>query len=328
MWLELTLVSIVAALVLDAAVGYPRIIYKAVAHPVVWIGTMIDRLDRAWNRPTMPDGLRRFNGILALVAITAAAVLPAALLQYLVMHKAPMFVAAPLLAIPAATLLAQKSLDRHVAAVARALREDGLREGRAAVAQIVGRDTEALDASGVSRAAIESLAESFSDGVVAPAFWGTLAGLPGLAAYKAINTADSMIGHRSKRHRAFGWAAARLDDLVNLPAARLAALWLILAAMVTPGARPINAIRSALRDAGKHVSPNAGWPEAAMAGALGLRLGGPRRYADESVDGAWIGDGRHDADADDIRRALRLYRSACLLQILMLALAAALILRG
>jgi adenosylcobinamide-phosphate synthase len=218
------------------------------------------------------------------------------------------------LALLTASLPAQRSLDRHVRAVADALDREGLAAGRRAVSQIVGRNPEALDEAAVARAAIESLAENFSDGVVAPLLWTAIGGLAGGALYKAVNTADSMIGHRSERHLAFGWAAARLDDLVNLPASRLSALWLVLAATIPPRSSPAAAWRALWRDAGRHRSPNAGWPEAAMAGALGLRLAGPRVYGAETVDDAFIGEGRAAAGAADIRRALALYRRGCLLQ--------------
>jgi adenosylcobinamide-phosphate synthase len=198
---------------------------------------------------------------------------------------------------------------------------------RAAVAHIVGRDPDSLDRAGIARAAIESLAESFADGVVAPVVWGAVLGLPGFAAYKAINTADSMIGHRTPRHRAFGWAAARADDLVNLPCSRLAALWIALAAVLTPGAQASAALRAAFRDARRHRSPNAGWPEPAMAGALGLRLAGPRTYGGETIADSWMGEGRADAGASDIRRALALYRAACALQIVAVVALAVLIVR-
>ena len=190
-----------------------------------------------------------------------------------------------------------------------------LDEGRRAVAKIVGRNPDVLDEAGVARAAIESLAENFSDGVVAPILWIALGGLVGGALYKAINTADSMIGHKDERYNAFGWAAARLDDLVNLPASRLAALWLILAAALTPGASAREAARAVWRDASRHRSPNAGWPEAAMAGALGLKLAGPRVYGETLVDDAFMGSGRREAGAADIRRALRLYRRACAIEV-------------
>jgi adenosylcobinamide-phosphate synthase len=218
----------------------------------------------------------------------------------------------------ASSLLAQRSLDAHVADVAIALEQHGIAAGRQAVSQIVGRDTANLDEPAVCRAAIESLAENFSDGVVAPLFWMVFAGLPGALAYKAINTADSMIGHKSPRHLAFGWAAARCDDLVNLPASRLSALWLVLAAALL-GLSPGAALATVRRDAGYHRSPNAGWPEAAMAGALGIRLSGPRIYDGVAVEERWVGEGNSELGARDIRRALKLYRTACGLQIAVLA---------
>jgi adenosylcobinamide-phosphate synthase len=222
-------------------------------------------------------------------------------------------------AVIGSVLLAQRSLHSHVAVVAAALEGEGVEAGRRAVSMIVGRDTRNLDEAAISRAAIESLAENFSDGVVAPLFWMAVAGLPGAIAYKAVNTADSMIGHKSPRHLAFGWASARFDDLVNLPASRLAALWLMLAAALTPGRSASRALTVVFRDAGQHNSPNAGWPEAAMAGALGVRLAGPRVYNGVQVNDHWMGDGRSDLTAADIRAALKLYRLACVLQIAVLA---------
>jgi adenosylcobinamide-phosphate synthase len=225
------------------------------------------------------------------------------------------------LALLSSTLLAQRSLHEHVAAVSAGLRERGIVGGREAVSMIVGRNPNSLDEAGVSRAAIESLAENFSDGIVAPAFWLGLGGLPGAALYKAANTADSMIGHRTPRHEAFGWASARFDDLVNLPASRLSALLIVAAAALNRDASPGSALRAVRCDASHHRSPNAGWPEAAMAGALGLRLAGPRTYGNVRVEDRWMGDGRAEANAQDIDRALALYRTACGL---LLALAAGL----
>ena len=192
--------------------------------------------------------------------------------------------------------------------------------------RIVGRDTESLDEAGVARAAIESLAENFSDGVVAPAFWLSVGGLAGGAAYKAINTANSMIGHRTARHQAFGWASARLDDLVNLPASRLSALLIVCAAAILPGASAGEAWRVMVRDARRHRSPNAGWPEAAMAGALGLALAGPRVYDGEEVADAVMGrGGRREATAEDIRRAIRVYWLADVMLIVLVGLLALLL---
>jgi adenosylcobinamide-phosphate synthase len=319
---------IACALAAEATIGYPQVMLRAMGHPVMWIGALINRLDRTLNRPSQAPHIRRAGGVLALLLLLAAALAPATLLQIVLLRTLPGWAAWPLLVLAATPFLAQRSLFSFVAAVGTALRCRGLAGGREAVAHIVGRNPLSLDEPAVLRAAIESLAENFADGVVAPAFWGALAGLPGIAAYKAINTADSMIGHRTPRHAAFGWAAARLDDLVNLPASRLAALWLILAACLHRGASPRGAMRAVLRDAPRHRSPNAGWPEAAMAGALGLRLAGPRIYGETLVDDAWMGDGTPDAALPDLDRALALYRTACALEIAAAAALWAVIARG
>jgi adenosylcobinamide-phosphate synthase len=223
------------------------------------------------------------------------------------------------------TLLAQRSLAQHVAAVADGL-DRGLPEGRRAVALIVGRDPERLDEAGVGRAAVESLAENLSDAVVAPLFWGAVAGLPGMLAYKAVNTLDSMVGHRSERYRAFGWASARFDDLVNLVPARLTGALLCLAG--APERAPLESCRVMLRDAKHHRSPNAGWPEAAMAAALGLRLAGPRVYGGVAVADAWMGDGRAEVTPADVRRGLRLAWRVWWLAVAVLAAALAVALTG
>ncbi len=283
---------------------------------------MIAALDRALNHETMSDAKRRAAGVLALLVIICVP----AIIGYVVEHgllRLPLGIV--LAAIVAGTLIAQRSLGEHVARVAVALEHDGVAGGRAAVAHIVGRDPQALDEAGVARAAIESLAENFSDGVVAPAFWLAAAGLAGSAAYKAINTADSMIGHRTPRHQAFGWATARLDDLVNLPASRLSALLIVAAAAASPATSAAGAWRAVIRDAPRHRSPNAGYPEAAMAGALGLALAGPRVYGGVEVEDAVMGDGRRDATAADIRAALLLYRRADAILIALVAVAALLV---
>jgi adenosylcobinamide-phosphate synthase len=306
------------ALLLEAAAGYPPALYAAIGHPVTWLGALIAWMDRVLNRETAPSVVRRIAGVAAvvvLVGVTLAVTVP---LQLLLDRPFAMLLLVPL----AASLPAQRSLNDHVASVAADL-ERGLEAGRRSVGLIVGRNTSVLDEAAVARAAIESLAENTSDGVVAPAFWMAALGLPGAAVYKAINTADSMIGHKTPRHRAFGWAAARLDDLVNLPASRLTALLFAVAALVTPGASAGRALRVAIRDARKHRSPNAGWPEAAMAGALGLKLNGPRRYGDDWVHDSFMGDGRREATPADIRAALRLYRRAMAVQWGLVAAAAA-----
>ena len=312
------------SLVLESQTGYPDRLYKAIGHPVSWIGSLISSLDRLLNRPAESDRRRRLYGVLALVAIVG---LPAAIAGSLEFLLSSYHAGLAVLVIAGSTLLSQQSLAEHVKAVAEALETDGLAGGREAVSKIVGRDPEQLDEAGISRAAIESLAENFSDGIVAPAFWLALDGLAGGVAYKAANTADSMIGHLTPTHRAFGWAAARFDDLVNLPASRIAALLLVAAAALTPGADAGAAWQAVLRDAGKHRSPNAGWPESAMAGALGLELAGPRVYSGKMVRDAFMGEGgRRIATAADIRRALKLFWLADLLLIGLLGLAALLFL--
>lgn len=291
-----------AALVIEAAFGYPRGLYARIGHPVTWLGALIAALDRALNRDGDHPMRRRAAGIAALATLLAVTLFAALLLVWLASPLGP--VALLPLALLASSLIAQRSLHEHVARVADGLETGGLDAGRAAVSLIVGRDPDRLDEAGVARAAIESLAENFSDGVVAPAFWLGLAGLPGIALYKAINTADSMIGHRDDRYRWFGWAAARSDDVVNWVPARLSGL--MIAAAGGGG------FRTMVRDARHHASPNGGWPEAAMAGALGRRLGGPVRYDGEAAARAWLGDGAMP-EAADLARALWIYRRACLL---------------
>jgi adenosylcobinamide-phosphate synthase len=319
MSLPLSLPLALAATIVEALIGYPAPLYRAIGHPVTWMGRWLAWLEASLNRVEASFAARRAAGVVTLCLYLA----PVALVSWAATRACVSAGALGFatLALFAATLAAQRSLAAHVRAVAEGLYA-GLDEGRGAVAKIVGRNPDVLDEAGVARAAIESLAENFSDGVVAPTLWIALGGLVGGALYKAINTADSMIGHRDERYSAFGWAAARLDDLVNLPASRLAALWLIIAAALTPGASARNAARVVWRDASHHRSPNAGWPEAAMAGALGLKLAGPRVYGGTLVDDAFMGEGRREADASDIRRALRLYRRACVIQAVALLAAA------
>jgi adenosylcobinamide-phosphate synthase len=294
------------ALVLDALFGEPDWLYRRAPHPVAWLGARIEAGEVIWNRDDQ-TAARRFRRGLALTLAVTLSVLAVGLGLGLILWAVPggWLVEALL----AAMLLAGRDLYDHVAAVARNLARS-LPEGRAAVAHIVGRDPDALDEGGVARAALESLAENFSDGLVAPLTWYLLLGLPGLMAYKAINTLDSMLGHHTPRYAAFGKAAARLDDWVNFVPARLAGGLMVLAALVLPTAHAGQSWRTMLRDAPRHRSPNAGWQEAALAGALGFALAGPRVYPDETVDDPWMGDGRADLTAQDIRAGLRLYLAA------------------
>ena len=323
--LTASLLLAAAALTCEALFGYPQALYRAIGHPVTWIGALIRRLDGALNREGGSFLVRKLSGCLALALLLAITGGVALALQGVLTGWGGL----ALLALLAASLPAQRSLYAHVADVAQALESEGLEGGRRAVSMIVGRNTAVLDEAGVARAAIESLAENFSDGVVAPLFWTAVGGLPGGVLYKAANTADSMIGHRTKRHEAFGWAAARFDDLINLPASRLTALFLLIAASLIPGLSAREGWRAIWRDAGLHRSPNAGWPEAAMAGALGLKLAGPRVYGTELTQDAFMGAGRAEATAADIRSALYLYHRALMVQALTLfALAALVIWRG
>jgi adenosylcobinamide-phosphate synthase len=312
------LLLVVAALLLDAVIGDPDWLWRRAPHPVVWIGNGIGWLERKLNRESWPKQRRRLTGVLTVLIIVGSSALIGALLADLLQGHWIGFIIEALIA---STLIAQRSLYQHVARVHHAFAEGGLPAARKAVAMIVGRDPERLDQSGVTRAAIESTAENFSDGIVAPVFWLALLGLPGLIAYKAINTADSMIGHRTDRYTDFGWAAARLDDLVNLVPARLSGFLVALAAPVVRGSIA-TALKTMWHDARKHRSPNAGWPESAMAGALGIALSGPRVYAEGAANDPYLNADGRVADPDDIRRALRVYASACALEVLIYALLA------
>ena len=313
------------AMLIELCFGYPDWLYRAIGHPVVWIGKLITTLERYLNREQAPAVRRYLGGIVAILVLLAIVGAIAVTLQRELLRLP---YGAVLVAILAATFLAQRSLYRHVADVALSLERHGLEAARTAVARVVGRDTATLDESGVARAAIESLAENFSDGIVAPVLWMAVGGLPGVAVYKAINTADSMIGHRTARFAAFGWAAARFDDVANLPASRLSALLLVIATTMRSDTSTAAAWNAVWRDASKHRSPNAGYPEAAVAGALGLALAGPRTYNGIPVNDATMGDGRPNADAADIRRALALYWCADALLIVILTALFPLIVRS
>jgi len=286
----------------ELMVGYPATLARSIGHPVTWMGALIGWLEARLNH----GDNRRLKGVL-LLALLLGTGLAISLLIIAVTRRVPF--GWVIVAILASTLLAQKELGRAVKAVADTLAVS-LDSGRAAVSQIVGRDPHVLDQSGVAKAAIESLAESTSDGVVAPLFWLFLLGLPGIVLYKAVNTADSMVGHKTERYLEFGWASARFDDLLNWIPARLTALLIAGASFLTRRTDPEAAWGTALRDAAKHASPNAGWPEAAFAGALGLELGGPRAYDGEMHDLPRFGDGRRELTASDILSALVLYWTA------------------
>jgi len=304
------LLLLLAGLAIDAVFGDMPAVFARAPHPIVLAGRAVAWFERKLNRPQRSERRRRERGIVTVVVLVGAA---AGLGWVMQSWCRASVLSAAVEALAIGILLAQRGLYDHVAVVAAALERDDLATGREAVAHIVGRDPAQLDRHGIARAAIESLAENFSDAVVAPALWYLVGGLPGLFAYKMANTLDSMIGHRSERYRAFGWAAARFDDLMNSVPAPLSGLLLVGAALFAGDGRAGRALRVMLRDGRKHHSPNAGWPEAATAGALGLALAGPRQYAEGPVNDPWLGDGTARAEPAHIRRALRLYVLACLL---------------
>lgn len=296
------------ALVLDALIGDPMAIYRHVPHPVVVIGNLIATLEQWLNRAPDQEKSSNMAGLVLIVGLLVLGVGIAIISQY-GLNQVPFgwLIEALLISL----FLAQKSLYQHVEAVAAGLEQGGVETGRFMVARIVGRDPQTLDEAGVARAAIESLAENFSDGVIAPALYGLFFGLPGIVFYKITNTADSMIGHKSPQYLHFGRAAAQLDDYVNWPASRLSAFLIVFACLFREKGAARKAWEVLWRDAHRHRSPNAGWPEAAMAGGLGLKLSGPRSYHGVLIDEPTIGDGREQLTAADIRRALNLYVAAC-----------------
>jgi len=291
--------AMAVAMVLEALMGWPDSLFARIGHPVTWLGRLIEALDTRWNRDEDAPSMRRAAGIAAALIVIAVAGALGGLLQSWLASGWNHVLVLGVLAWP---FVALRSLYEHVSAVARPLQSGDVEQARSAVAMIVGRDPAKLDEAGIARAAIESLAENASDGIVAPLFWGVLLGLPGIAGYKAINTLDSMIGHRSERYEYFGWAAARIDDVANFIPARLTGLLFALA-----GREPRTAFACMARDGSKHRSLNAGWPEAAMAGSLSIRLCGPRFYDGKRADEPWLNESARDANASDIARGLKLY---------------------
>jgi adenosylcobinamide-phosphate synthase len=294
------------ALLLERFVGFPRLLQERIGHPVEWVGALLTKIEALLNIENIKPLQGKLRGSAALLLLLATVAVPILLVSWFLTQFAFGWVINALLAIP---LVAQHSLRKHVKAVSKGL-GSSLGEGRNAASRVVGRDPANLDESGVARAALESLAENTSDGIVAPVFWYALLGLPGIAMYKVVNTADSMIGHKSERYLHFGWAAARLDDLVNLPASRLTGLLFAMTAAIDERGKGQAALRAMWRDASKHQSPNAGWPESAFAAALGIKLGGPRSYEGVRVDLPWMGDGREELNRSDIEQGLRFFGSA------------------
>jgi len=298
------------ALLIDAVIGDPHALYRVIPHPVMLIGNLITVLDSAWNRPDRSAKARKWAGVATLIMLTSFTFCVG--VGIWVISKAIPF-GWILEVLMVYLLIAQKSMYQHVNAIAKGLRDEGIEGGRKAVAMIVARDPSKLDEGGVSRAAIESCAENYSDGIVSPLFWYVLLGLPGLMAFKTVSTLDSMIGYLNDKYRDFGWASAKFDDLANYIPARLSGWIFVLAAAIIPSTDAKRAKTIMLRDCRIHHSPNAGWPETAMAGALGVRLLGPRQYDGYAVDDPWIGEGPYDLTHKDIKRSLKMFVVACLI---------------
>lgn len=314
--------AVLLALLLDAVFGEPEWLWRRMPHPVVVFGKAISFFEKRLNHPQGQTALNgRLSGGFSLAILLLLAAGLGTLLQIGAMALGG--VGYVIIAVIASTLLAQKSLYEHVERVASPLSHSDLPAARTAVSMIVGRDTSKLDEAGVTRAAIESLAENYSDGIVAPLFWLVLFGLPGLICYKIVNTADSMIGHRNERYLYYGWAAARLDDVLNLVPARLTMILLLFSPVSLHKDRVVSfqPWSRFFADARRHRSPNAGWPEGAMARRLDIALSGPRFYEGVLVDEPFVNEsGRRQIGAEDITLALRLYHRACLCQFLIVAM--------
>ncbi|MEM1037068.1 MAG: adenosylcobinamide-phosphate synthase CbiB [Pseudomonadota bacterium] len=312
-----TVALITLAWTLEIICGWPNWLYKRIRHPVVWFGSLVSVAERALNRKTWAHQTRYIAGMISTVSLVGVATIMAWGIAKLLPQN---WWGVAIEVLIASSLIASRSLYTHVAAVAKPLMSNDLEKARNAVSMIVGRDPTQLDEAGIARASLESLAENTSDGVTAPLFWGALFGLPGLVAYKAINTLDSMTGHRNDRYAAFGGFAARLDDVANFIPARVTGALIALTSL-----KP-TAFKTMFDDASKHRSPNAGWPEAAMADGLSVRLSGPRSYDDQITTDPWLNSDGRDPDANDIEAGLKLYRRSlaltyCALALLALSLA-------
>lgn len=311
------LMILAVAMVLDIYLGDMNFLFNRIRHPVVWIGMVISFFDQKLNRETRLDLNRRIRGFVVVLIMTSGCYVIGLAISWFSQNYPFGWILELFLVV---SLIAQRSLYAYVKNVATAFESGGLSDGRVAVSHIVGRDPDQLDEHGVCRAAIESLAENFGDGVVAPIFWYVLFGFSGLLVYKAVNTMDSMIGHKSVKYMAFGFTAARLDDILNIIPARLSGLWIFIASLCLPTTTPIKSLKTMFRDARKHRSPNAGWPEGAMAGALDIALAGPRKYREGQVNDEWIGSGRARVTYKDIYRALRVYVVACVVNFVIVLL--------
>ncbi len=297
-----TAAIMLCAFVVDALIGWPNALFKTIGHPVSWLGKLIRRFDKTLNRPDWHPATKKLMGVITALFLIGGCFYLGQFIQGAVGDGILGFALSVLIVWP---LLAVNSMYTHVEDIAIPLEKNHLAEARAAVSLIVGRNPESFDKAGMGRAAIESLAENTSDGIVAPVLWGVIFGIPGIMAYKAINTLDSMIGYKTAKYLDFGWASARIDDVANFVPARLTG-WLY----AITSAKPKAALAVISFDARKHRSPNAGWPEGAMAGALGVRLSGPRDYESGPTSDPWLNENGRDVVAADVTASLGLFKRA------------------
>lgn len=314
------LLMLLLAIILDMVVGDPDWLWRKFPHPVVGFGKVISILDQRLNRIRDNRQMRKKLGVLALAIMLLLALIVGLLLGSIFRQLGIIGFAIEIVIV--AVLIAQKSMSDHIKAIIDPLAKGDIEGARTAVSMIVGRQTSQMETSDVARSSIESLAENFSDGVVAPVFWYAILGLPGILMYKMLNTADSMIGHKTVEHEDFGWASAKLDDLANWLPARLSAILIAIAALFSRGTRSFkNAIWTVLNNASLHRSPNAGWPETAMAGALGIVLSGPRSYNGIITHEPYLNPtGRLKLTHLDLENAHKLFWLACIFEALFIVL--------
>jgi adenosylcobinamide-phosphate synthase len=310
------LLILVLAIVLDMSVGDPDWIWRKLPHPVVFFGKIISTLDRHLNRIRDNRRMRKRFGILALIIMLALVLIIGVVLSSVFRQFGVIGFVIEVIIV--AMLIAQKSMSDHIKNIIAPLSSGDIKGARYAVSMIVGRQTSEMNASDVTRSSIESLAENFSDGVVAPIFWYALLGLPGILMYKMLNTADSMIGHKTVEYEDFGWASAKLDDLANWLPARLSSLLIAVSALILIGPKSFkNVIWTVLNNSSLHRSPNAGWPETAMAGALGIVLSGPRIYGQQTSPELYLNPtGRLDLTHLDLEKAINVFWLSCIVEVI------------
>jgi adenosylcobinamide-phosphate synthase len=304
------MIVLLLAMAVDAYIGSFRLLSRFFPHPVSLIEKLVNFFDARLNRDKRSQRVRAVRGFVSLIFVTVICVVIGGAIAWLSRNHEWGWLLEFVLVI---SLISQRDPFNRVLAVGKVLRDDNLESARRSVAKVARRDPSQLDDYGIARTAIEALSKKFSTGVIAPMFWYVLFGLPGILVFKAVNIMDGMIGYRDAKYQAFGFSAARIDDILNIIPARLAGMFLCMAAIFTPTAHPSRGFKIMLRDVGKHRSLNAGWSTSAMAGALDLALAGPKRFTNRVVKEPWIGDGTAKATHQDIRRALYLYAIACLI---------------